>query len=231
MSNRRFADEPAANHASTAEVLLVLKRFDDALATAISHQGGAYGQVAPDRSAPPVRAGWSWTRSCLPTRPHPGAGRGTWSRSAASPCWGRPKPRVLLDSIDTSTPIRLRDRALIGLMVYSFAQVGAALGMTVLEHLAASGSRQRVELERKVLVLGAHPRIADVRQGCPVRFPVRQSSCPFSRACARFDGQIWHDRQTLVCRTLLALAASQRAAASNGHLHSFAVTGSGGKRT
>jgi site-specific recombinase XerC len=39
--------------------------------------------------------------------------------------------RALLDSIDTSTPIGLRDRALIALMVYSFARVGAALSMKV----------------------------------------------------------------------------------------------------
>jgi site-specific recombinase XerD len=39
--------------------------------------------------------------------------------------------RALLDSINVTTPAGLRDRALIGLMVYSFARVGAALGMTV----------------------------------------------------------------------------------------------------
>ena len=39
--------------------------------------------------------------------------------------------RRLLDSIDTGTLIGLRDRALIGVMVYSFARVGAALGMKV----------------------------------------------------------------------------------------------------
>lgn len=39
--------------------------------------------------------------------------------------------RTLLDSIDVTTPAGLRDRALIGLMVYSFARIGAALGMTV----------------------------------------------------------------------------------------------------
>lgn len=39
--------------------------------------------------------------------------------------------RQLLDAIDVSTPIGLRDRALIGLMVYSFARIGAALGMRV----------------------------------------------------------------------------------------------------
>ncbi len=37
--------------------------------------------------------------------------------------------RQLLDSIDTRTIAGLRDRALIGLMVYSFARVSAAIGM------------------------------------------------------------------------------------------------------
>ncbi len=39
--------------------------------------------------------------------------------------------RQLLDAIDTSTPVGLRDRALIGLMVYTFARIGAAVTMTV----------------------------------------------------------------------------------------------------
>ena len=39
--------------------------------------------------------------------------------------------RGLLDAIDTATPAGLRDRALVGLMVYSFARIGAALGMKV----------------------------------------------------------------------------------------------------
>jgi site-specific recombinase XerD len=39
--------------------------------------------------------------------------------------------RAVLDGIDTATPAGLRDRALIALMVYSFARVGAALAMKV----------------------------------------------------------------------------------------------------
>ena len=39
--------------------------------------------------------------------------------------------RALLDTIDVSTPIGLRDRALIGLMAFSFARIGAALSMKV----------------------------------------------------------------------------------------------------
>src|ERR1700736_1240998 len=51
--------------------------------------------------------------------------------SGQTPVLNPAEARALLDSIDTSTVIGLRDRALIGLMVYSFARIGAALGMTV----------------------------------------------------------------------------------------------------
>lgn len=39
--------------------------------------------------------------------------------------------RKLLDSIDVATPIGLRDRAPIALMVYSFARISTALAMKV----------------------------------------------------------------------------------------------------
>jgi site-specific recombinase XerD len=56
--------------------------------------------------------------------------------------------RALLDSIDTSTPAGLRDRALIGLMVYSFARIGAALGMAV-EDVYTQNRRLWVRLREK----------------------------------------------------------------------------------
>jgi site-specific recombinase XerD len=56
--------------------------------------------------------------------------------------------RALLDSIDVTTPAGLRDRALIGLMVYSFARIGAALGMTV-EDVYTQNRRLWVRLREK----------------------------------------------------------------------------------
>lgn len=56
--------------------------------------------------------------------------------------------RTLLDSIDTSTLAGLRDRALIALMVYSFARVGAALGMKV-EDVFVQNRRLWVRLHEK----------------------------------------------------------------------------------
>jgi integrase/recombinase XerC len=48
-----------------------------------------------------------------------------------TPVLDRSEVRALLDSIDVTTPAGLRDRVLIGLMVYSFARIGAALAMKV----------------------------------------------------------------------------------------------------
>jgi integrase/recombinase XerD len=56
--------------------------------------------------------------------------------------------RVLLDAIDASSPVGLRDRALIGLMVYTFARVGAALKMQ-LEDVYVQGRRTWVRLHEK----------------------------------------------------------------------------------
>ena len=56
--------------------------------------------------------------------------------------------RALLDSIDVSTAAGLRDRALIGLMVYSFARIGAALGMKV-EDVFTQRRRLWVRLREK----------------------------------------------------------------------------------
>lgn len=55
---------------------------------------------------------------------------------------------MLLDSIDTTTPAGLRDRALISLMVYSFARIGAALGMKV-EDVYTQNRRLWVRLHEK----------------------------------------------------------------------------------
>jgi integrase len=56
--------------------------------------------------------------------------------------------RALLDSIDPSSSIGLRDRALIALMVYTFARVGAALKMRV-EDVYVQGRRTWVRLHEK----------------------------------------------------------------------------------
>jgi integrase len=56
--------------------------------------------------------------------------------------------RTLLDSIDTSTIVGLRDRALIGVMVYSFARVSAVVHMRV-EDYFQNGRRAWFRLHEK----------------------------------------------------------------------------------
>src|SRR5205085_2523488 len=56
--------------------------------------------------------------------------------------------RLLLDAIDTRTIAGLRDRALIGVMVFSFARVGAVLGMDA-EDYYPQGKRWWLALREK----------------------------------------------------------------------------------
>lgn len=56
--------------------------------------------------------------------------------------------RAILDAIDIATPIGLRDRALIGLMVYTFARIGAATAMRV-EDVFTQNRRLWVRLHEK----------------------------------------------------------------------------------
>jgi site-specific recombinase XerC len=58
-------------------------------------------------------------------------------RKGQTPMLEPAEARKLLDSIDTASTIGLRDRALIALMVYSFARVGAAIALRVEDVVAA----------------------------------------------------------------------------------------------
>jgi site-specific recombinase XerD len=70
------------------------------------------------------------------------------SRTGKTPVLDPSEARQLLDSIDISTPAGLRDRALIALMVFSFARVGAALAMKV-EDVYTQNRRLWVRLREK----------------------------------------------------------------------------------
>jgi site-specific recombinase XerD len=69
-------------------------------------------------------------------------------KSGKTPVLEPEEARALLDSIDVTTPAGLRDRALIGLMVYSFARIGAALGMRI-EDVFTQKRRLWVRLREK----------------------------------------------------------------------------------
>lgn len=70
------------------------------------------------------------------------------SRTGKTPVLEPSEARQLLDSIDIGTPVGLRDRALIGLMIFSFARIGAALSMKV-EDVYTQNRRLWVRLREK----------------------------------------------------------------------------------
>ena len=69
-------------------------------------------------------------------------------KKGKTPVLAAEEARALLDAIDVSTLSGLRDRALIGLMVYTFARVGAAVGMRVGD-VYVQGRRTWVRLHEK----------------------------------------------------------------------------------
>ena len=69
-------------------------------------------------------------------------------RRGKTPVLDPQEARQLIDAIDATTVIGLRDRALIGLMVYSFARIGAAIGMQV-DDVYSQSRRLWVRLHEK----------------------------------------------------------------------------------
>jgi site-specific recombinase XerD len=81
---------------------------------------------------------WLVTGQVIPTNPA-GSVRGPSHvvKSGKTPVLAPEEARVLIDKIEITTPAGLRDRTLIGLIVFSFARIGAALGMKVEERVHA----------------------------------------------------------------------------------------------
>jgi integrase len=69
-------------------------------------------------------------------------------KKGKTPILFKDETRKLLESIDTSSVVGLRDRALIATMVYSFARVGAVVGMRVGDYYK-NGKRWWLRLHEK----------------------------------------------------------------------------------
>lgn len=115
-------------------------------------------ELTQTRSAPTVKQhlaairmlfDWLVTGHVVPINP-------AWSvrgpkhvvKKGKTPVLTAAEARQLLDSIDTSTVVGSRDRALIGLMCYSFARVSAVIGMNV-EDYYQQGKRSWFRLHEK----------------------------------------------------------------------------------
>jgi site-specific recombinase XerD len=92
---------------------------------------------------------WLVTGQVIATNPaHAVRGPKYVVKRGKTPVLASDEARSLLDSIDISTLKGLRDRALIGVMVYTFARISAALGMKVKDYYT-QGRRGWVRLHEK----------------------------------------------------------------------------------
>jgi integrase/recombinase XerD len=92
---------------------------------------------------------WMVVGQVIPTNPaHAVRGPKHSQRRGKTPVLNVDEARTLLDAIDTTSLPGLRDRALIALMVYTFARVGAAISMKV-EDFFVQGRRGWVRLHEK----------------------------------------------------------------------------------
>jgi integrase/recombinase XerD len=92
---------------------------------------------------------WMVVGQVIPTNPaHAVRGPKHSQRRGKTPVLQADEARALIDAIDITSLPGLRDRALIGLMVYTFARVGAAISMRV-EDFFVQGRRGWVRLHEK----------------------------------------------------------------------------------
>jgi site-specific recombinase XerD len=92
---------------------------------------------------------WLVTGQVLPANPAASVRAPRYSiKKGKTPVLSSTEARRLLDSIDTSHVVGLRDRALIALMAYSFARVSATVQMRVSDYYA-NGKRYWIRLHEK----------------------------------------------------------------------------------
>ncbi|MEX5684839.1 tyrosine-type recombinase/integrase [Pseudomonas silesiensis] len=109
------------------------------------------GSSAEKAAAVPLRHLFDWlvVGQVVPFNPAASVrGPSPTARSGKTPVLDPTEARQLLDSLDISTHAGLRDRALIALMVFSFARIGAALSMKV-EDVYTQNRRLWVRLREK----------------------------------------------------------------------------------
>ncbi len=92
---------------------------------------------------------WLVVSQVIPTNPaHAVRGPKHVVKKGKTPVLSAEEARELIDSIDTDSLIGLRDRALVGLMVYTFARVGAVIKMRG-DDVYVQGRRTWVRLHEK----------------------------------------------------------------------------------
>ncbi len=104
------------------------------VAAYVEYLGGIYSKPTIKQHLAAIRMCFDWlvVGQILPMSPASSVRGPTYVvKRGKTPVLSADEARQLLDSIETDTIAGLRDRALIGVMVYSFARVSAVVGMQV----------------------------------------------------------------------------------------------------
>jgi site-specific recombinase XerD len=121
------------------------------VAAFIKHLQGEFSAPTVKQHLAALRMLFDWlvTGHILETNPaHSVRGPKYVVKKGKTPVLNTDEARALLDAIDTTSLPGLRDRALIGVMVYTFARVNAALEMKVKDYFV-QGRRGWVQLHEK----------------------------------------------------------------------------------
>jgi hypothetical protein len=121
------------------------------VAAYIEQRGQTHSKPSVKQELAAVRMLFDWlvTGQVVATNPaHSVRGPKYVVKKSKTPIFTKEETRQLLYSIEPTSLIGLRDRALIGTMVYSFARIGAVLGMKV-EDYYPQGKRWWLRLHEK----------------------------------------------------------------------------------
>jgi site-specific recombinase XerC len=173
---------------------------------------------------------WLVTGQVMPTNPAASVrGPAHSVRRGKTPVLAADEARRLLDVIDATTPAGLRDPALIGLMVYSFARIGAALAMRV-EDVFVQNRRLWVRLHEKGGKRHEMPchhnlehYLAEYLDGCDLREDRKGRCSARSRAGPSAKRHPLPQANAFAMVRRRAVAAEIETAIGN---HSFRATGS-----
>ncbi len=121
------------------------------VASYIEYLSGIYSSPTVKQHLAAIRMCFDWlvTGQVLPMNPAASVRGPTHVvKRGKTPVLGAAEARHLLESINTSTIVGLRDRAIIGVMIFSFARIGAVLGMNA-EDYYHLGKRAYIRLHEK----------------------------------------------------------------------------------
>jgi site-specific recombinase XerD len=120
------------------------------------------------------------------------------TKTGKTPVLSAEDTRRLLDSIDISTPVGLRDRALIGIMVFSFARVGAVIKMNVGDFYK-NGQNYHIRLEEKggrFHEVPAHPQLQQFLTAYVAARIASEKKKPLFRTALHRSGLLSENRMT-----------------------------------